>query len=76
MKECHERFLGRRVKPGGGLVEKEHARFCQKFNRDAHAFALATRKVGDALMGVRGQAQPRDHATNQSVYLISGQAET
>ena len=75
LKERHERLLGRRVKPGGGLVEKEHARFGQKFNRDTHAFALATGKVRDALVGMCRQPQPRDHAQNQRVYLMPRQAE-
>jgi len=36
---------------------------------------LPTRKIGDALMGVGREAQPRDHPENQRVYLVAGQAQ-
>ena len=75
LKERHQRFLGRRVKAGGGLVEKEDARFGQKFNRDTHTLTLATGKVCDALVGMCRQAQPSNHAQHQRVYLTPRQAE-
>ena len=57
------------IEPAGRLVEEQQQRIGEQLARDRHALALAAAELIDALVGVRGHVDRREHLVDPRVDL-------